>query len=73
MFRQACGEALGAPALAMAATFLAFGAVRYAPQHALNPVAWSVPCIIGLGIIFWHAHRLRYFERFRPRPRQAAE
>lgn len=58
--------------------FLAFGAVRYAPQHALNPVAWSVPCIIGLGIIVWHAHRLRYFERFRPgrrqaRPRQAAE
>jgi hypothetical protein len=53
--------------------FLAFGAVRYAPQHALNPIAWSIPCIIGLAIIFWHAHKRRYFERFglRPRARQA--
>lgn len=44
--------------------FLAFGAVRYAPQHALNPIAWSIPCIIGLGIIIWHANRRNYFERF---------
>jgi hypothetical protein len=44
--------------------FLAFGAVRYAPQHALNPIAWSVPCIVGLGIIFWHAGKRNYFERF---------
>ncbi len=44
--------------------FLAFGAVRYAPQHALNPVAWSIPCIIGLSIIIWHAHKRNYFERF---------
>jgi hypothetical protein len=55
--------------------FLAFGAVRYAPQHALNPIAWSIPCIVGLGIIVWHAHKRDYFARFRPgrRPRQAAE
>jgi hypothetical protein len=56
--------------------FLAFGAVRYAPQHALNPIAWSIPCIIGLSIIFWHAHKRRYFERFmwwRKARRQAAE
>jgi hypothetical protein len=44
--------------------FLAFGAVRFSPQNALNPVAWSIPCIIGLGIIFWHAHKRNYFERF---------
>jgi hypothetical protein len=52
--------------------FLAFGAVRYAPEHALNPIAWSVPCIIGLGIIFWHAGKRNYFARFgwrrAPRP-----
>jgi len=54
--------------------FLAFGAVRYAPQHALNPVAWSIPCIIGLGIIIWHAHKRNYFERFGwKRARAAAE
>jgi hypothetical protein len=35
--------------------FLAFGAVRFSPQHALNPAYWSIPCIVGLGIIFWHA------------------
>jgi hypothetical protein len=45
--------------------FLAFGAVRYAPHHALNPIAWSIPCIIGLGIIFWHAGKRNYFERFK--------
>ncbi len=52
--------------------FLAFGAVRLAPEHALNPIAWSVPCLIGLSIIFWHAHRYRYFERFMPWRRPAA-
>ncbi len=46
--------------------FLAFGAVRYAPQHALNPVAWSVPCLIGLALIFWHAGKRGYFKRFMP-------
>jgi predicted branched-subunit amino acid permease len=39
MFRQACGEALGAPALAMAATFLAFGA---AVQAAGVGVGWAL-------------------------------
>lgn len=53
--------------------FLAFGAVRLAPEHALNPIAWSVPCLAGLSIIFWHAHRYRYFERFLPRNRQATQ
>ncbi len=54
--------------------FLAFGAVRYAPHHALNPVAWSIPCIIGLSIIIWHAHKRDYFARFRwKKVRAAAE
>lgn len=38
-FRQACGEALGAPALAMSATFLAFGA---AVQAAGVGVGWAL-------------------------------
>ena len=33
--------------------FFAFGAVRIAPDIALNPVLWAVPLIVGLGI-----HRL---------------
>ncbi len=54
--------------------FLAFGAVRWAPQHALNPAAWSIPCIVGLAIIIWHARKRRYFDRFlRRAPRQPAE
>lgn len=44
--------------------FLAFGAVRLSPQHALNPAYWSVPCIIGLAIIFWQAGKRDYFARF---------
>jgi hypothetical protein len=52
--------------------FLAFGAVRYAPEHALNPVYWSVPCIIGLAIIFWHAGKRNYFQRFMPKRARAA-
>lgn len=44
--------------------FLAFGFVRFAPHNALNPIYWSIPCLIGLGIIFWHAGKRNYFERF---------
>ncbi|UPY37790.1 AzlC family ABC transporter permease [Sediminicoccus sp. KRV36] len=39
MFRTACGEALGAPALAMSATFLAFGA---AVQTAGLGLGWAL-------------------------------
>jgi hypothetical protein len=44
--------------------FLAFGAVRFSPQNALNPLYWSIPCIIGLAIIFWQAGKRDYFARF---------
>jgi hypothetical protein len=38
--------------------FMAFGAVRLAPQLALNPIYWGIPLSIGLGIIFYHWIRL---------------
>jgi hypothetical protein len=34
--------------------FLAFGSVRLMPELALNPVMWSVPLAVGLGIILYH-------------------
>jgi len=38
--------------------FMAFGAVRLAPQLALNPIYWSIPLSIGLSIILYHWIRL---------------
>ena len=38
--------------------FFAFGAVRTIPELALNPWFWSVPLIVGLGIIIYHWLRL---------------
>ncbi|MEM8772472.1 MAG: hypothetical protein AAGD92_12545 [Pseudomonadota bacterium] len=42
--------------------FLAFGAVRLAPQLALAPGLWAAPMIVGLSLIFYHRRvvRLRY-------------
>lgn len=34
--------------------FFAFGAVRIAPWLALNPVLWSLPLLVGLGLILYH-------------------
>ncbi len=38
--------------------FLAFGMVRLSPEHALNPIVWSIPLIVGLSIIVWHHRRI---------------
>lgn len=47
--------------------FLAFGAVRLLPQQAFNPVMWSVPTVIGVGLmIFW---RLKYTKPWAKRSR----
>lgn len=45
--------------------FFAFGAVRIAPELALSPVLWAAPCIVGLGIIFYHWWDI--WRRSRPR------
>lgn len=48
MFRTACREALGAPALAMAATFLAFGAAVHAAGIGLGWALASALLVYGM-------------------------
>lgn len=48
MFRTACREALGAPALAMAATFLAFGAAVQTAGLGLNWALASALLVYGM-------------------------
>ncbi len=38
--------------------FFAFGAVHTIPQLALNPVFWSIPLVVGLGIILYQWKKL---------------
>lgn len=38
--------------------FFAFGAVRIAPWLALNPLLWSLPLIVGLGLILYYRHKV---------------
>ena len=38
--------------------FFAFGAVRIAPDVALNPILWAVPLLVGLAIIGYHMWKL---------------
>lgn len=47
--------------------FFAFGAVRLIPELALTPALWSVPLIIGLGLIIYHQRAVsRRFQRPAP-------
>jgi len=34
--------------------FVAFGAVRFIPELALQPGLWAVPLIVGLTLIIYH-------------------
>lgn len=38
--------------------FLAFGAVRFVPELALNPGLWAVPLVTGLTIILYHWRKI---------------
>ncbi len=38
--------------------FLAFGAARFMPAHAFNPVMWATPIIIGVSLIVYHHNRI---------------
>lgn len=49
--------------------FFAFGAVRIAPEWALNPVLWSMPLSVGLAIILYHWWRIRQREMLSLRAR----
>ena len=48
-------KALIGAGISVYTAFLAFGAVRLAPQLALNPVLWAIPLTVGLSLIlyFW--------------------
>lgn len=39
--------------------FFAFGAVRYVPQLALEPLLWAVPLTVGLCLILYHQRKVR--------------
>ena len=38
--------------------FLAFGAVQLMPSHAFNPTMWSVPSIVGIGLVLYYKAKL---------------
>lgn len=48
-------KALIGAGISVYTAFLAFGAVRLAPQLALHPVLWSIPLVTGISLIlyFW--------------------
>lgn len=52
--------------------FFAFGAVRIAPDVALNPVLWAVPLVVGLAIIGYHLRKLPKEKAASPDPTQPA-
>lgn len=39
--------------------FFAFGAVRYVPRLALEPLLWAVPLVVGLALILYHQYKVR--------------
>ena len=52
-------KALVGTGISVYTAFFAFGAVRLLPEAALTPALWSVPLVVGLGIIFFHWWKLR--------------
>lgn len=38
--------------------FFAFGSVRIMPWLALHPALWSLPLVIGVGLIIWHRRKV---------------
>jgi hypothetical protein len=63
-------KALVGTGISVYTAFTAFGAVHLLPQQALSPVTWSIPLLIGLGLIFYHWARIRVGQGMRliPRP-----
>lgn len=52
-------KALVGAGISVYTAFTAFGAVHLLPQQALNPVTWSIPLVIGMGVILYHWARIR--------------
>lgn len=38
--------------------FFAFGAVNLMPQLAFNPILWSTPCTLGIGLLLYHQFKI---------------
>lgn len=38
--------------------FFAFGAVNLMPALAFNPVLWSTPCTLGVGLLLYHQYKV---------------
>ncbi|MEO0423458.1 MAG: hypothetical protein AAF184_14055 [Pseudomonadota bacterium] len=51
-------KALVGAGISVYTAFFAFGAVRLMPELALNPLFWSIPLVIGLGLILFHWRRV---------------
>jgi len=47
-------KALVGAGISVYTAFFAFGAVRTIPTLALHPGLWSIPLIVGLGLIIYH-------------------
>ena len=51
-------KAMVATGIAAYTAFLSVGLVAQFPAHAFNPAIWSVPTIIGMGLIFYFLRRV---------------
>lgn len=38
--------------------FFAFGAVNLMPHLAFNPILWSTPCTLGVGLLLYHQYKI---------------
>lgn len=52
-------KALVGTGISVYTAFTAFGAVHLLPKAALSPITWSIPLVIGVGIIVYHWIRIR--------------
>lgn len=43
--------------------FFAFGAVNLMPTLAFNPILWSTPCILGVGLLLYHQFKVMMHRR----------
>lgn len=52
-------KALVGAGISVYTAFLAFGAVRFMPEIALNPVLWAIPLTTGISLIIYHQQKVK--------------
>jgi hypothetical protein len=52
-------KALVGAGISVYTAFLAFGAVRFMPEIALNPVLWAIPLVTGIALIVYNQRKVR--------------